>query len=200
MPQSWLTLRAYVLLEASILAEVWTGMRAPFLPMRPSGLTYSTDSLLGVLGMILLVGALPEVLLHHLLLGNSMLALGLDAVVLYAAAWCFGIYGAVVERPHRISGDCITLNNGPFASLAIPTDAIASVKPRVPAPARRERRNMAATASFLLGAKKAVEIEFALPVEIRLLPYLPSRRIVRILVASDRPDDLCARLSPLLKG
>lgn len=110
-------------------ANAWLGLRAPFLPFRAGPLTYAESMPLGIIGILLLITAIPDAFLHHLFLPHSTtLALAFDALELYAALWVLGFYGSMLRRPHELSAERLIVRMGNLPSKEVALKNICAVR------------------------------------------------------------------------
>lgn len=182
---------------AFIAAHAWFGLRAFFLPAQPRAVSYCQNNLFGVLGVVLAIGAVPEIPLHHVFLPlhDWWLAAILDMLLLYSAAWVLGAYGIMVKRPHEIGDDRIVLHNGPFARACIDPRDVVIVTSMEAVNRRSLRKAHPAAAHLLVPGAGCVRIALSRPALIeRMYPLRAERSALEIFVSSDRPRDLCALL------
>lgn len=150
-----------------------------------------------MLGLVLLIGALPEIPLHHFLLPQRdwWFALILDAAVLYSAAWVLGVYGCMVLRPHDIGDERITLHFSPFAEVHIERAHIRSAVPMAAPDRRALRRSYPDAVRLLCPGADCVHITLREPARVvRMFPVRQQRSALEVFVSSDRPRELCALL------
>ncbi len=152
--------------------------------------------MLGMFGVVLLAGALPEIPLHHLFVPRAYwwVALLLDALVLYSAALVLALYGGMVQRPHALDGDRIVFQRGPLGWAEVDRTAITNVKPIVN-PDARAIRHAHRDAYFGVPGADLVQLQLSVPARIkRLFPYSADLTSSELFVATDRPHELCALL------
>ena len=98
--------------------RVRRGFAAVLSPPQSGPLTYFQALPLGMFGIVVIVGAVPEILLHHLFL-HGVWPYGLDIAAVGSGVWLLDIYGSMIERPHSIDAGGITVNLGTLQSRRI---------------------------------------------------------------------------------
>ena len=182
-----------------VIASAGAGLRATFAVPKPSPLTYVEKNMIGIFGLILLVGFLPDAFFRHLLMPSHLttLNLALDLIELATGLWICGAYGTMANKPHELSGSTFTLNFGAFASIEIPLDAIDDARAVPESESRRELRRREGNAAFFSAPGSGlVRLALTRRIEFRSYPYLRKRQTDVLFVPSDRPTELAA----LLKG
>jgi len=178
------------------VTDVATGLRTIFDPARASAQTYVEKNMLGMLGLIVLIAALPEIPLHHVLLPRNdwWIAILLDALVLYTAAWIFGLYGIMACSPHVLDGERLIFHRGPLGRAEVERASIAQATP-IENPDSRAIRRAKPDAYFGLPGSDLVHLRLNAPARIvRTFPVLRETRTEELYIASDRPRELCALL------
>ncbi|MDQ2681388.1 MAG: hypothetical protein M3Y21_10295, partial [Candidatus Eremiobacteraeota bacterium] len=185
--------------EMLTMFSSWAGLRAVFSPTHPSAESYSNDNPLGIIGLILLVGAIPDILLHHLFIPAHLrlLALSLDIVELYACAWVLGTYGLMVLRPHQLSRSRIALNCGLLGRIELRPDQIRSAVEIEPTKRKLLRRRNPGAGFLTAPGVRVIELNLTQPVRLDKLLSVRGRDISRLFVSSDRPSEFCARVRAL---
>lgn len=187
----------YIAMEFTVMWNAWCGMRTAFAPPRGSADTYVEKNMLGMLGLVLLVGAIPEIPLHHLLLAREpwWSAAILDFLVLYAAAWVFGLYGTMARRPHELGADRIVFHRGPLGCAEVERSAVRDATALV-APNARAIRQKHRNAYLGLPGSDLVHLRLETPARVvRTFPVRRECSVSELFVASDRPHELCALLA-----
>jgi hypothetical protein len=159
---------------------------------------YVEKNFLGMLGVVLALGALPEIPFHHLLMPSRdwLAGFALDFVVVYAAVWVLGVYGVMVQRPHEMQADRIIFHRGPFAHVEIPRHAIERAVAVTEAGREARKRYSGAHYMGMPGAS-LVYIRLREPVRVaHTYPVQHERMVRELLVPSDHPGGLCAMLEP----
>ena len=182
--------------EWAILRSVLTGLRTVFAGPAAHGRSYVEKNFLGMFGLILAVGALPEIPVHHLLIPGRdwPLALALDVVLVYSALWVLGIYGLMALRPHEVRGDALIFHRGPFAHVEVPRDCVERAEVISLDGREAKRRNPNAC---YLGVPGAEHVYVRLKHSVRVRHTYPvryERHASELLVPSDRPRELHALL------
>jgi hypothetical protein len=180
-----------------MLQYAWLGCRTIFSGATGSACTYTAQSPLGIFALVLLVGALPEIPLHHILLPGKewRLALLLDGALLYSTLWVFGFFGAMAAHPHRIEQDAVVFRRGPIAEAYVARTSIAGA--HVASGDSKSIRRKNPRAYFGLPGSGLVHVRMHEPVRVRA--HYPLRReweTAELVVASDRPHELCRLLQP----
>lgn len=181
-------------MELTVLRHAWIGIRTCFAPPPGAAATYVEKNMLGILGLVLLVGAVPEIPLHHLLLARHAwwISLLLDVIVLYSAAWVLGMYGIMAMRPHELNGEKLLFHRGLLAQAEVPLSNIRSVTP-LSNPDGRALRRLHRNGYLGLPGSDLVHLRLSEPA--RIVKLYPLRKVVEsqdLLVATDRPNELCA--------
>jgi len=179
-----------------MLRNAWNGLRTVFTPAHGSAQTYVEKNLLGIFGVVLLVGAVAEIPLHHALVPRAhwWIAFLLDALVLYAAAWVLGLYATMAQRPHVLDEDRIVFHRGALGSAEVERNAIEQVKP-LSNPDARAIRRANREAYFGVPGSDLVHLLLSAPARIkRTFPYAGESTSTELFVATDRPHELCALL------
>lgn len=94
------------------------GFSAVLSPPQPGPLTYFQVFPFGLFGIVVIVGALPEMLLHHLFL-HGIWPYALDIAAVGSGVWLLDVYGSMIARPHVIDESAITVNFGSLRSQVI---------------------------------------------------------------------------------
>ncbi len=102
--------------ELAILGSAFSGLFSSLRTKRASLLpsfTYVNTGPLRYLWLIVLIGAVPETWLLHLLLPrHRVIELILLVIVLWGFLWLIGYYHAMRDHPHTIEGECATFRFG----------------------------------------------------------------------------------------
>jgi hypothetical protein len=183
-------------IEWAIVRAASTGVRAIFAAPALEAQSYTERNMLGMLGLVLAVGALSEIPLHHLFVPGKdwLLAVGFDFGVVYCAIWVLGVYGMMTQRPHELRGDTLVFHRGPFAHVQVARDCIQSAEV-ITEESRDAKRKY--TDAYYMGVPGASLVHIVLkePARVALTYPLRLERTVReLLVPSDRPGELAARL------
>ncbi len=179
-----------------MLHNAWNGLRTVFAPTRGSAQTYVEKNLLGIFGLVLLVGAVPEILLHHVLVprGHWWIAFLLDVLVLYTAAWVLALYASMAQRPHVLDEEHIVFHRGALGYAEVERAAIVHVVPLTNPDARAIRRENR-QAYFGVPGCDLVQLLLSAPARIkRTFPSANESTSCELFVATDRPHELCALL------
>lgn len=183
--------------EWAILRSVSTGFRTVFASPAPHAQSYVEKNFLGMFGVILVIGAVPEIPIHHLLIParDWPLTLALDFVLVYSALWVLGVYGAMALRPHQVKPGAIVFHRGVFSHVEVPRECVEHA-----AVLREERREAKRRypKAYYLGVPGAehVYVRLTQPVCVRhTYPVRYERQASELLVPSDRPQELHAMLT-----
>lgn len=118
-----------VLLEARIWACLVRVLRSNRQPPR-GAYTYSRGLrplLLVVLGLVVVEGAVVELVLGFLL-GNNVWVWIVAALHLYAVVWFAGLIASLTYRPHLVGAHALLLRDSVFNEVTVPYEAIADVR------------------------------------------------------------------------
>ena len=102
------------------------GFAAVLSPPKSGPLTYFQALPFGIFGIVVIVGAVPEILLHHLFL-HGVWPYALDIAAVGSGVWLLDVYGSMIEHPHCIDATGITVNVGNLRSRTIPFSQIDGV-------------------------------------------------------------------------
>jgi hypothetical protein len=182
--------------EWAILKAASTGLRRVFASPASEPRSYVEKNFLGMFGLVLAIGALPEIPIHHLLIPTRdwLTATAFDFVLVYSSLWVLGIYGVMALRPHEVQSDRIVFHRGPFCHVEIARDWIEYAVP-ITEESREARRHYAD--AFYMGVPGASLVYVRLREPVRVAYTYPVRRermVRELLVPSDCPRELCAML------
>ena len=172
------------------LVRAWLrGIRAAIAVPRPSPFTYVERNPVGVFGIILLVGFIPDAFFRHLLVPHryDIVNAIADALELLTAAWVCGAYAMMMELPHSIVGDALRLHFGAFARIDVPLSAIASIQSAGEEKTRVLRRKHPGAVFLAAFGTPLVRIDLSRDVIVWSYPFLRPRTTRTLFVASDRP-------------
>jgi hypothetical protein len=182
--------------EWAILKAASTGMRTVFGSPASEPERYVEKNFLGMLGLALAIGAIPEIPIHHLLIPTSdwLTAVALDFALLYSAVWVLGVYGVMAQRPHDFRSKNIVFHRGPFARVAISRDCVEHAA--VVAEENRQARRRYPHAYYMgVPGGSLVHVRLREPVRITLAyPVQRERMALELLVPSDQPRQLVSLL------
>lgn len=150
-----------------------------------------------MLGLVLAVGALPEIPIHHLFLSGRdwPIAAGLDLVVAYSALWVLGVYGIMASRPHDVHSGTIVFHHGPFAQVTVPREDIEHAEVVQVERAREARRRHPDAYALSVPGGELVYVRLKRPARVlHAYPVSFERTVNALLVPSDRPRELCSLL------
>ena len=180
-----------------VIASARSGLSATFAAPKPSPFTYVEKNMIGIFGLILLIGFVPDAFFRHLLMPAHLttLNLAIDLLELLTSLWVSGAYGTMANKPHELSGTTFTMHYGASASIEIPLDAIDNSEAVPETESRRELRRRERNAAFF-SAPGAGLVRLALTRRIQFTsyPYLRKRQTDVLFVPSDRPAELAALL------
>lgn len=183
--------------EFAILKSVTTGLRTIVASPAPKGCSYVEKHFLGMLGLVLAVGALPEIPVHHLFIGGRdwPIAVGLDLILVYSALWVLGVYGIMARRPHEVQSQTIVFHHGPFAHVNVPREALDHAEVVRAERAREARRRHPDAYALNVPGGEFVYVRLKQPAKVvHTYPARFERTVNALLVPSDRPQELCALL------
>lgn len=182
--------------ELAILRSASTGLRTVFAAPVSRAHSYVEKNVLGMFGLVLAVGALPEIPFHHLLIPGRdwLFALALDVAIVYSVLWVLGTYGMMAKRPHEVGPGTFVFHRGPFAHVEVPrayvehTEAVGEE--------RREVRRRYPRACYLgVPGSELVYLRLTQSVPVRhTYPVQRERLASELLISSDRPQELLALL------
>jgi hypothetical protein len=175
----------------------WSGIKATIAVPKPSPFTYVEKNYVGVFGLVLLVGFLPDAFFRHLLVPHAFAIpnAGADLLEIYTALWVCGAFGAMNAFPHALDETVFRVRLGTFAAVDVPRDAIAAATQVTEEPLRRVRRANRDAAVLHAPGTPLVKIELHREIEVTGYPFM-RKRTRTLFVPSDRPAELAA----LLKG
>lgn len=174
----------YTSIELTVLRHAFAGVKAFVSPPKPTYASYVNGSPLGLFAMMLVLGAVPDAFLRWVFLPNLAwpIALGLNALELWACLWLFGLYGTMAARPHEISAGGVVLRNGVLGCVRFqPCDIVAA---RVLESTKRRhlpRKRGDGSHALVLGGVPIVHVTLAGGKD--------------VFVASDAPHALCEALA-----
>jgi hypothetical protein len=182
--------------EWAILRSASIGLRRVIAVPVSEPRAYVEKNFLGMLGVILGLGALPEIPFHHLLMPSRdwLVGFALDFLVVYSALWVLGVYGVMVQRPHEVHADRIIFHRGPFAHVEIARDAVECAVPLTEEPRTARKRYRGA---YYMGVPGAALVYIRLREPARVVHTYPvrhERMVSELLVPSDHSRELCAML------
>lgn len=117
-------------IELTVLRHSYTGVKAFVAPPKPTYGSYVNGSPVGLIGMLLVLGVVPDAFLRWVFLPSLAwpLALLIGALELWASLWIFGLYGTMAARPHEIASDGVVLHNGVLGSVRLHPHEITGVR------------------------------------------------------------------------
>lgn len=182
--------------ELAILRSVSTGLRTVFAAPASRAHSYVEKNFLGMFGLVLAVGALPEIPFHHLLIPahDWLFAIALDVAIVYSALWMLGTYGIMAKRPHEVGPGIFVFHRGPFAHVEIPRACVEHTE--AAGEERREARRRYPQACYLgVPGSELVYLRLNQAVPVRhTYPVHRERLASELLIPSDRPQELLALL------
>lgn len=186
--------------DVTLIRHAWSGIRVLFTGSTPGACTYVEHNALGILGLLLAVGFIPDIIFRHLALPQSLDALNwsIDALELLSAAWILGLYGTMTLRPHVLDGPRARFRLGALADVAIERRSIERaeiVGSSKRTDRRRLRRSHRDAFFFAAPGSSWVRVDLRQEIVVKSYPLFRSRRVRCLFVASDRPADLAALLT-----
>lgn len=172
------------------------GLRAIVAPPAPGGLTYTSESVLPILVLLLIVGIPPDFVVRHLLVPHQYAVwnVTIDIAEIAGAVWLCGAFGSMSKMPHVIEDGKVRFNLGLFGAIETDVRNVSSVTPQPGARRRALRAASRETAMLLSPGTVAVRVDFAEPVELRTYPFFGERCVSSVFVGSDRPSELLSIL------
>lgn len=161
--------------EMTIMKHAWRGLRGSVFPPPVSPLTYVQSNRFGVLTLLLAVSLLPDAIVTHLLIPSHywMIAVGLDLLCVYSLVWVAGIFGTMLDRPHVICGETVTIHRGMLAQTQFQVADILS----------------ACVTDKTIDGVTALKIQLRKPVELNRL-FRGKTQTSLVLIQSDLPHQL----------
>ncbi|HTU83708.1 MAG TPA: hypothetical protein VMF61_16380 [Candidatus Acidoferrales bacterium] len=182
--------------DLAILRLALRGLRAVGAPPKPTPLTYGGESFLPAIVAIVVLAAIPDALVRHLLVPRAYLAWNLvaDAAVVAGVAWICGLYGSMAELPHRVDDEAIELHLGLAASASCAPSNLRSAEAIGRIKRVQLRRRDPCAGVLTAPGSAAVRVDFVEPVALLTYPYVFDRQVTAVYVAADRPAELAAAL------
>ena len=191
-------MRQWIDADRLLYTHAWRGLRSVFAASSPSGCTYTENNFIGVFGLILAVGLIPDVLFRHLVFGGSLgwINGAIDVLEIAAVLWVCGAFGTMAAMPHRTDGEAVTFHAGALGRATVALSSISAAS-AVPTDTKvRELRRRDRSAAFLAApGARLVRLELREPVAVHKYPFVASRSARTLYVGSDRPGDLIAQLT-----
>lgn len=183
--------------DRTLFAHAWRGLRAVFSGPPPSAFTYTENNFVGIFGLLLAIGFIPDALFRHFALGGSLgwINGALDLLEIATALWVCGAFGTMAALPHLADGDSMMFHAGALGRATVPRASIVAATV-VPVDTKvRELRRRDRSAAFLAApGTRLVRLDLSEPVAVHKYPFVKPVTARTLYVGSDRPGDLTAQL------
>lgn len=185
--------------ELMVLAECIFFYKKPAIAQerQSKSFGYVQASPIRVLPAVLAVGCVPEILLSHFLLkGHAILANILLVAAIWSVLWATGMYIAMRNRPHVLSGETLKLRMGVRRWCDIPLSDVSALRL---VDAYAPRYHAGDVGDFTIKHCQRVEICLSRPACVVTLDGKGSK-VNRLWVTADDVGALSAALLPRVSG
>jgi hypothetical protein len=183
-------------IELTIVASAFRAFRYVWYNQRYDGCSYTESAKIRLLVLAMPIMLLPDLFFVHFVLPAGWLVakICLDALGVYACFWVLGLFATMASRPHDLTGPTIVLRRGILNSAELSPSAIERVDVLGPQRGFGKPGLPKDEAHLIVGGVPAVDIVLKEPAVVNGLLSRSPRCVRRIVVASDRPNELASRL------
>lgn len=183
-------------IELTIVASSLGAFRHLWNNQKYDATTYVENAKIRLLVFALPVMLVPDLIFVHLVIPGHLLVLKivLDALGVYGCLWILGIFATMSTRRHEIRPSSVKLHRGILNTIEFDPRSLQSATRM---PMQRRFRCVDKTmpeAHLTVRGVECVEILLKEPARAENLFGFGRKQVLRVLVASDQPDELCKRL------